>query len=170
MNTEIITVGDEIITGATIDTKAAFIARELTASGFAVKYQTSVGDEVEVMEEAFRLALNRAELVIVTGGLGPTDDDITKKVIVRVFKRNLVFHEDILEEMRERFTRRGMEMPAINQNQALLPQGARFLPNKFGSAPAICIAEKGRIFISLPGVPSEMCQLLIDEVILEDRA
>lgn len=165
MNTEIITIGDEIITGLTIDTNAAFIARELTASGFGVKYQTSVGDEVEAMEEAFRLALNRVQIVIVTGGLGPTDDDITKKVIVRVFKRNLVFHEEILEEMKERFTRRGMEMPAINQNQALLPQGARFFSNKFGSAPGICIAEKGRIFISLPGVPSEMRQLMTDEII-----
>ncbi len=165
MNVEIITIGDELITGHTVDTNAAFIGKNLTAIGLNVRYRSSVGDSVEAMEEAFHLALKRAQLIIATGGLGPTDDDLTKRAIVKVFKRNLVFHEDILEDLKRRYRDRGIEMPAINQNQALLPQGARFFPNRIGSAVGIGIEEKGKIFIGLPGVPIEMRQILIDEVI-----
>ncbi|MEW6051902.1 MAG: competence/damage-inducible protein A [Candidatus Zixiibacteriota bacterium] len=165
MDVEIITIGDEIITGHTIDTNASFIASRLMDIGLAVKFKTSVGDNVEAMEEAFRLALKRCQIVITTGGLGPTDDDLTKRAIVKVFKRNLVFQEEILEDIKKRYARRGLEMPAINQNQALLPQGARIFPNKHGSAVGINIAEDGKIFISLPGVPSEMRQIITDEVL-----
>ena len=164
MDVEIITIGDELVTGHTVDTNSAFIARALTELGLTLKYKTSVGDSIELMEEAFRMALKRAHLVIATGGLGPTDDDLTKRAIVKVFKRNLIFHEEILDDIKERFRRRGLEMPALNQNQALLPQGATFFPNKLGSAVGICITEEGRVFIALPGVPSEMKQILIDEV------
>ncbi len=164
MEIEIITVGDEILTGHTVDTNAAFIAQQLTEAGFIVRHKSSVGDNVEQMEEEFRLAWKRSQIVIVTGGLGPTDDDLTKRAIVKLFKRNLVYHEEILEQIKERYRLRGIEMPAINQNQALLPQGARFFPNKHGSAVGICIAEEGRIFISLPGVPMEMKQIMADEV------
>ena len=165
MDTEIITIGDELITGHTLDTNSTLIAQKLTDLGITVKYQTSVGDCLEDMESAFHLALKRSRIVIVTGGLGPTDDDITKKAIVRVFKRNLIFQEEILEDIRKRYAMRGIDMPAINQNQALLPQGAQLFPNKFGSAVGICIAESGRIFIALPGVPTEAEQILNDEVI-----
>lgn len=165
MDVEIVTVGDEVITGHTVDTNSAHISRVLTEVGLTIKYKSSVGDSIELMEEVFRMALKRAHLVIVTGGLGPTDDDLTKRAIVKVFKRNLIFQEDILDEIKERFRRRGLEMPALNQNQALLPQGATFFPNKLGSAVGICIAEEGRVFIALPGVPSEMKQILNDEVV-----
>ncbi len=164
MDTEIITIGDELITGHTVNTNAALIARYVTDLGFSVRYQTSVGDSLESMDEAFRLALKRARLVITTGGLGPTHDDITKKAIVHLFKRNLIFHQEILDDIRARFAKRGVEMPAINQNQALLPQGATLFPNKHGSAVGLCIAEEGRIFISLPGVPFEADQIMVDEV------
>lgn len=165
MIVELISIGDEIITGHTVDTDSVYIARRLADIGLSVRYKTAVGDDLKSMEEVFYQALKRADLIITTGGLGPTDDDITKKVIVRVFKRNLVFHEDILEDIKSRYARRGIKMPSINQNQALLPQGATYLPNKFGSAVGIMIAEEGRIFISLPGVPREMTQLIDDEVI-----
>jgi len=165
MDCEIITIGDELISGYKVDTNSAFIARQLTRIGLNVKYKSSVGDSVSAMEEGFRLALQRAKVIITTGGLGPTDDDITKKAIVKVFKRNLIFNEEILEDLKKRFAKRGIEMPAINQNQALLPQGATLFPNKYGSAVGICIPEKGRIFISLPGVPFEMEQIMTDEVI-----
>jgi len=165
MDCEIITIGDELISGHREDTNSAFIARQLTRLGFNVKYKSSVGDSMSAMEEGFRLALQRAKVIITTGGLGPTDDDNTKKAIVKVFKRNLIFNEEILEDLKKRFAKRGLEMPAINQNQALLPQGATLFPNKYGSALGICISEKGRIFISLPGVPFEMKQIITDEVI-----
>ena len=164
MEIEIITVGDEILTGHTVDTNAAFIAQQLAEAGFIVRHKGSVGDNVDAMEEEFRLAWKRSQIVIVTGGLGPTDDDLTKRAIVKLFKRNLVYHEEILEQIKERYRLRGIEMPAINQNQALLPQGARFFPNRHGSAVGICIAEEGRIFIALPGVPMEMKQIMTDEV------
>lgn len=164
MDVEIITIGDEVVTGHTVDTNSSFIARELTELGLTIKYKSSVGDSIELMEEAFRIALKRAHIVIATGGLGPTDDDLTKRAIVKVFKRNLIFHEEILDDIKSRFRKRGLEMPALNQNQALLPQGATFFPNKLGSAVGICIAEEGRVFIALPGVPSEMKQILTDEV------
>ncbi len=165
MNIEILTIGDELLTGHTVDSNASYIAEKLLQIGHQVKYMSSTGDSLEQMEEAFRLALNRAQVVITTGGLGPTDDDNTKKAIVKVFKRNLIFHEEVLEDLKKRYAIRNMEMPAINQNQALLPQGAKFFPNKHGSAVGLCISENGRTFISLPGVPREMEQILDDEVL-----
>ncbi|RKX27262.1 MAG: competence/damage-inducible protein A [Candidatus Zixiibacteriota bacterium] len=165
MNVEIITIGDELLCGHTVDTNAAHIADHLISAGFAVKYISTVGDSLEGMEEAFQLALKRADVVITTGGLGPTDDDITKRAIVRVFRRNLVLHDDILEQLKKRYADRGQQMPAISQNQALLPQGATFFPNKLGSAVGICIADRGHTLIALPGVPREMKQIIDDEVI-----
>lgn len=165
LHVEILTIGDEILTGHTVDTNACWLAAELTAIGLTVLYQTSVGDDLETMETAIRMALKRADVVIATGGLGPTDDDLTKRAIVKVFKRNLIFHEDILKDLTSRFAARGIVMPAINQNQALLPQGAKFFPNKLGSALGICIAESDHHFVALPGVPKEMKQIVTDEVI-----
>jgi len=165
MDVEILTIGDEIMTGHTIDANSAFIAEKLTSAGFRIAYKSSTGDRVEQIEDAIKLALRRAPIVIATGGLGPTDDDVTKKAIVKVFKRNLIFHEDILEDIKRRYAVRGVDMPAINQNQALLPQGATFFPNKSGSAVGICLTEDGRVFVALPGVPFEMQQILVEEVI-----
>ena len=165
MDVEIITIGDELMTGHTVDTNAAFAAQRLTDIGLTVKYLSSVGDSMPDMEDAFRLAMRRADVVITTGGLGPTDDDITKRAVVKVFKRNLVFHEDILEDIKRRYSLRGIVMPAINQNQALLPQGAEFFPNKNGSAVGICINEHGKVFVALPGVPVEARQILVDSVV-----
>jgi len=165
MKAEVITIGDELLLGYTVDTNSAFVARQLSGLGFDVAYKTSVGDNLDAMEEAFRLALKRAQVIITTGGLGPTDDDLTKRAIVKVFKRNLIFQEDILEKIKERFAARGMEMPALSQNQALQPQGATFFPNSIGSAVGICLSEQGKIFISLPGVPIEMRTIITDEVV-----
>ncbi|KAA3633620.1 MAG: competence/damage-inducible protein A [Calditrichaeota bacterium] len=162
---EIITIGDEILTGHTVDSNSAYIAKKLLEVGLEVSFITSIGDSIEQMEETFRQALNRSQIIITTGGLGPTDDDLTKKAIVRVFKRNLIFHEEVLEDIKERYAKRDIKMPAINHNQALLPQGAKFFPNKLGSAVGLCIAENGKTFISLPGVPQEMKQLIDDEIL-----
>jgi len=165
MNVELISIGDEIISGHTIDTNSAFIAPKLAEIGLSVVYKTAVGDDLKRMEEIIKRALVRTDIVIATGGLGPTDDDITKRVICKVFKRKLIFHENILEDLKKRFQARGFKMPSINQNQALLPQGATFLPNKTGSALGIVIAENGKIFVSMPGVPREMKIMVIEELI-----
>lgn len=165
MKAEIVTIGDEILLGQTIDTNSAYISRKLSQLGIDVNYKTSVGDEIKNISEALTTALSRADLVIATGGLGPTNDDITKKAIVKVFKRNLVFHEEILAEVEESFRKRGVEMPKINQNQALLPQGSKAIPNHFGSAPGIFIQEEDKIFFALPGVPLEMRSMIESDVL-----
>ncbi len=165
MTVEIVAIGDEIISGHTIDTNSAFIAVKLAEIGLPVEYKTAVGDNIRQMEEVISQALRRTDIVIATGGLGPTDDDVTKRAIVKVFKRNLVFHEDVLEDLKKRFAERGIEMPSINQNQALLPQGATYLANRTGSAIGIVIEENGKIFVSLPGVPREMKVMVTEELI-----
>jgi nicotinamide-nucleotide amidase len=165
MKAEIIAIGDEVLLGHIVDTNSPFIARELSALGFTIQGKSAVGDNVEAMEEAFRLALKRSQVVIVTGGLGPTDDDLTKRAIVKVFKRNLILNDEVMETIQQRFAARGMNMPALSQNQALLPQGATLFPNRIGSAVGICMAEQGRVFIALPGVPVEMRQIMTDEVV-----
>jgi nicotinamide-nucleotide amidase len=121
-----------------------------------VKWLTTVGDDLEILTEAIARAMQRARIVIATGGLGPTHDDITKKAVCRYFKRPLILYDNILQKIEKRFKQRGIEMPAINQNQALLPQGATFIDNRVGSAVGIAIEEDGKLFVVTPGVPSEM--------------
>jgi len=165
MDVELISIGDEIISGHTVDTNSAYIAPKLAEIGLSVTYKTAVGDDLRRIEEIIKRALVRTDIVITTGGLGPTDDDITKRVICKVFRRKLIFHEEVLEDLEKRFEARGFKMPAINQNQALLPQGAVFLPNKTGSAVGILISEDNNIFVSMPGVPREMKTMLTEELI-----
>lgn len=165
MKAEIITIGDEIIQGEILDNNSAYIGDRLSGSGIEIAFKTSVGDDLKRIIEAIKLGLERADLVITTGGLGPTNDDLTKKAIVKAFKRNLVFHDDILKKVEEGFKKRGIKMPKINQNQALLPQGAKALPNQYGSAPGIFIQEGKKLFFALPGVPLEMRTILEDEVL-----
>ncbi len=165
MKAEIITIGDEILYGQIVDTNSAFIGQRLTQLGIEVTFRTSVGDNIEKMSQAMIQARSRADLIIITGGLGPTSDDLTKKAIVKVFKRNLVFHEEILRKVEEGFTKRGMKMPKINQNQALIPQGSKVIDNPWGSAPGIFIQEERLLFFALPGVPLEM-KTMMDNGIL----
>jgi nicotinamide-nucleotide amidase len=124
-----------------------------------VVWRTTVGDNVDHIIEAIARGMQRSDIVIATGGLGPTNDDLTKKAICKYFKRPLVFHDEILKKVESRFKARGLVMPAVNQNQALQPQGAEFVENELGSAVGIAIMENGRLFIALPGVPDEMQQM-----------
>lgn len=171
MKAEIITIGDEILYGELVDTNSTFIAEKLTNEGIEVIFATSVGDDIAKIAEAFDTAESRADVIVVTGGLGPTSDDLTKKAIVKAFKRNLVFHEEILKEIEKSFEKRGKSMPKINQNQALIPQGAKPLANLWGVAPGIFIeagapsGEGSTLFFVLPGVPLEMKWMLENEVL-----
>ncbi len=171
MRAEIIIIGDEILQGQIADTNSPFIAEKLTLEGIGVAFSTCVGDDINGIAEALNVAGSRADVIIATGGLGPTADDVTKKAIVKVFKKNLVFHEQILKEIEKSFEKRGMPMPKINQNQALLPQGAKPLANRWGVAPGMLIetnAESGEtetLFFALPGVPLEMKWMLENEVL-----
>jgi len=163
MKAEIISIGDELITGHSANTNSVWLSRELLQIGIRTPFITTVGDTVADMEQVIQQALRRVELVILTGGLGPTDDDLTKRALVKVFRRNLVFHDEVLADIKERYSARRITMPEINQNQALLPQGATFLPNKLGSAVGILFEENNRLCLALPGVPAEMKQIFADE-------
>lgn len=165
MKVEIISVGDELLLGTVVDTNSAYIARKLTEVGAEVIWETTVGDDASMIENGVRQALKRADVVIVTGGLGPTRDDITKGTIAGILNRPLVLNELILKRVKEHFKKRNMEMPAINTNQAMVPKGAKAFASPLGTAPAIMIKEKNSLLVMLPGVPSEM-KSLFDEHIL----
>jgi nicotinamide-nucleotide amidase len=171
MKAEIITIGDELLFGQIQDSNSSFMGERLTAEGIEVVFKTSVGDDINRMTEAFNIARTRADVIIASGGLGPTTDDLTKKAVVKAFKRNLIFHQDILKQIEESFRKRGAPMPQINQNQALIPQGARALANLWGVAPGIFLEDEKTLFFALPGVPAEMMWMLENEVlpILRDR-
>jgi nicotinamide-nucleotide amidase len=162
---EIITIGEEITSGHTVDSNSSYIARKLAEIGVEVWYKIAIGDRLDDIQQAILTSWNRSEVTITTGGLGPTADDITKKAICSAFERKLVFHEDLLKLLEERFRLLHRKLPAIGQNQALQPQGAILLDNPIGSAPGILFEEQERCFISLPGVPSEM-EAIIDQSVI----
>ncbi len=165
MDVEILTIGDELLLGQTIDTNSAFIALKLSEIGLIPKYKSTCGDHVDDIEKAIKLAVKRSRLIITTGGLGPTDDDNTKKAIVKVFQRRLILDDKILGDIRARYKKRGIEMPAINENQALIPSGSHTFKNRLGSASGIGIIENNFVFIALPGVPTEMKVMIREEII-----
>lgn len=165
MRAELITIGDELLFGQTIDTNAAFIGEKFAEARVELAYHTTVGDQAEDLIGAIGLAMNRVDFVLITGGLGPTHDDITKKVLCKFFKRQLVFHEDILKSLEKRYSDLGIIMPPINQNQALLPQGAKLIENKVGSALGMIFEERGKTLVSVPGVPAEMEAMVTDSII-----
>ena len=167
MRIEIVTIGDELLLGFTIDTNAAHLARELAAIGISITHRASVGDDAAAIASAVREALDRTGAVITTGGLGPTADDMTKPAIASIFGRGMYRDEAVVDGLKERWARlkRTGPFPESNIAQAMIPDGATILPNRHGSAPGIWLEdEKGRWVAMLPGVPREMRGLLADEV------
>ena len=172
---ELITIGDELLLGFTLDSNGAHLARELAAIGVAIVRRTSVGDDADSIAAAVREALDRTGAVITTGGLGPTSDDLTKPSIAAVFGRGMRLDTEILEALRARWIARGWgkELPKTNEQQALVPEGATILTNHHGSAPGIWLEdERGRWVAMLPGVPREMRGMFADELLprVRDRA
>ncbi|MEP6765411.1 MAG: competence/damage-inducible protein A [Gemmatimonadaceae bacterium] len=164
MDIEIVTIGDELLLGFTIDTNAAHLARELAAIGVRIVRRSTVGDEPEVIATAVQDAIDRTGAVITTGGLGPTADDRTKPVIGALFGRKMVMDDAILVALEARWLKRfGVPLPASNRQQAMVPTGCVILSNKHGSAPGIWLEdEKHRWVAMLPGVPREMRGMLAD--------
>lgn len=173
MQIELLTIGDELLLGFTIDTNAAYLARTLAAIGVEIVHRTTVGDDAEQIAAAVSEAIERTGAVITTGGLGPTADDRTRPVIAKLFGRELVLDDAIVEQIRSRFNRIGVgTMPASNVVQAMVPSGARVLTNNHGTAPGLWIEDsKGRWVAMLPGVPREMRGLTNDSIlpILRER-
>jgi nicotinamide-nucleotide amidase len=168
MQVELITIGDELLLGFTIDTNAAHISRTLAAAGVEIVRRTTVGDEPEKIAGAVREALERTGAVITTGGLGPTSDDLTKPAIAKIFGREMKLDEAIATALEQRWRARfpNSSFPATNRTQAEIPEGARILTNRHGSAPGIWLEDdKGRWVAMIPGVPREMRGMLAEEVL-----
>jgi len=163
---EILTIGSELLLGRIVNTNVAAIAERLSLEGIQVAFATTVGDELGRIEETFRLALRRADLVIATGGLGPTEDDLTREAVSAVLGRSLKLDEGILERNRQRFARRGVSMSKNNEKQALVPEGAFVLENPHGTAPGLFIRVGERQAVLLmPGVPREMLPMLDEQAV-----
>jgi len=164
MKAEIIAVGSELLTPYRLDTNSLFLTDELNKVGLRVEHKAVVGDTPEEMHLSFRHALERADVIVSSGGLGPTDDDRTRQTVADLLGRKLVRHEPTFQKIQERFRRFGRSMPEINARQALVIEGADVLPNPRGTAPGMWIEAQGRIVVLLPGVPNELRALMETEV------
>ena len=165
MNAEIITVGDEILIGQIVDTNAAYIARRLNEAGIVVRERTSVGDNAEQIADSIERAFANSDIVIMTGGLGPTKDDITKTVLAEMFGARLVNDTRVAEHVRRMLELRGIAYNDLNRGQSLVPECCTVLFNAHGTAPGMWFERNGKVLVSLPGVPFEMKHLMDDEVL-----
>jgi nicotinamide-nucleotide amidase len=172
MKAEIIAVGSELLTPDRLDTNSLFLTEELNTIGIEVLRKTVVGDNRDLLAEAFRDALNRVPLIISCGGLGPTEDDLTRETVADLLGRKLRRNDDILRYIEGRFRSLGREMPEVNVRQAMVPEGAEILENPRGTAPGLWLEDSGRAVVLLPGPPRELKPLFREQVLprLERRA
>ncbi len=169
MHAEIIATGSELLLGEVVDTNSTYIARRLREIGLNLFFKTVVGDNEQRMEETLRIALNRSDVIITTGGLGPTVDDVTRPAVARAVGRELILRDDLLEQIQARFRAYGSPLGAPigenNKRQAYIPQDALPIENPVGTAPSFIVKHEGRLIISLPGVPREM-EYLMEHAVL----
>lgn len=165
MKAQIITIGDEILIGQIVDTNAAYISRALNSVGVVVTERLSIGDDRDRIIEALDTSLSQCDMVITTGGLGPTKDDITKKTLAEYFHSELVCDKEVYAHVKKMLEERGIEFNELNQGQALVPACCTVLPNMKGTAPGMWFEHGGKVVVSLPGVPFEMEALMQEEVL-----
>lgn len=165
MKIEIIPIGDEILIGQIVDTNSAWMAAELTRHGFEIVAITTVGDNSENIRQALDIALERADIVLTTGGIGPTKDDVTKKTLCSYFKTRLVFNKNVLENIERIFSRKNYTLNKPTKEQALVPENSSIIQNKAGTAPILWFEQNGKVLVSMPGVPIEMKTAMTDDVI-----
>jgi nicotinamide-nucleotide amidase len=172
MKAEIIAVGSELLTPDRIDTNSLFLTEELNKLGIEVLRKTIVGDNRELLAEAFRDALNRVPVVMASGGLGPTEDDLTRETVAELLGRKLQRNEAVVHAIEARFRSFKRDMPAVNLRQAMVPEGAEVLENPRGTAPGLWLEDKGRMIALLPGPPRELKPLFLEQVLprLQRRA
>ncbi|KPL18191.1 MAG: hypothetical protein AMJ92_09180 [candidate division Zixibacteria bacterium SM23_81] len=156
MMVEIITIGDELLLGQTADTNAAFLGRRLAEMGLEPLWRTTVGDHPKRIGQALSLALQRADLILITGGLGPTEDDVTRSALAQALGRRLILEQRVLQRIQERLKKNGQRLHSKLESLALLPQGAKVLDNPVGTAPGLRLEKNGKSLYILPGVPQEM--------------
>ncbi len=160
----IVTVGNELLVGRIVNTNASWIARRLTLLGFRVQRIITVPDDVDEIAEEVGRGVARARLVITTGGLGPTYDDVTLEGVARALARRLVLNKEALEMVRRFYEERGLELTPEREKMAYLPEGAEPIPNPVGAAPGSLVKVNGKIVVSLPGVPREMEEMFLRHV------
>ncbi len=161
----LINIGDELLLGQVINTNAAFIGQQMALAGIEMTECLTIGDDENAIRNAIESGFNKTNLLVITGGLGPTRDDITKKVICQYFNRELVIDNDTVEWVRELFAARGMELTETNRQQAAVPEGCTVIKNTLGTAPGLWMEQDDKILIALPGVPFEMEKLICEEII-----
>jgi competence/damage-inducible protein CinA-like protein len=165
MKAEIIAVGSELLTPDRIDTNSLFLTEELSKLGIEVLRKTIVGDNHELLAEAFRDALHRVPVVIASGGLGPTEDDLTRETVADLLNRKLRRNDDVVRHIEARFRSFKRDMPAVNLRQAMVPEGAEVLENPRGTAPGLWLEDQGRMIALLPGPPRELKPLFLEQVL-----
>ncbi len=166
---EIISIGDELLIGQVINSNAAFMGEQLSMNGLIVGRISAIGDDEQEIMQALDEAAARAQFVFITGGLGPTADDITKPALCRYFNTEMVFNQEALDQVEALFRRRGYPMSERNRQQAWLPASCKAVRNVHGTAPGMWFEKDGVVFVSMPGVPFEMKTMFVDEVIPEIR-
>jgi nicotinamide-nucleotide amidase len=165
MKAEIIAIGSELLLGQLVDTNSSYIAKRLAEHGIELIQTSTVGDDLSRIEEVLREAIQRSSIVITTGGLGPTEDDLTREGVANVFKRPLVFQPHLMEQIEAMFKRRGFRMAENNRKQAYIPEGAIPIENPKGTAPGFIMEYPTGSILSIPGVPFEMKYLMENAVI-----
>ena len=156
MKAEIIAVGTELLLGQIVDTNSAHIAQQLTTIGLDLHFKSTVGDNMERIKSTLRNALNRSDIIITTGGIGPTLDDLTREAVAEVLGKPLVFHQDLFDQLSDFFIRQGRTVSPNNRKQAYIPEGAIPIENPVGTAPGFIAEQEGKAIITVPGVPHEM--------------
>lgn len=162
---ELITIGDEILYGQIVDTNSQWMSQELDKVGIKTIRKTTISDDRQEILSAFAEAEKRADIVLITGGLGPTNDDLTKPCLAEYFDCGLEMHEEALEEVATFFKNRGLELTDLNRKQAELPTCCEYVPNKLGTAPGMWFERNGKVFVSMPGVPHEMKKMMVATII-----
>lgn len=165
MLAEIITIGDELLIGQVVDTNSAWLGQILSQNGITVKQITSVSDDRVHILQALAAAELRADIILITGGLGPTKDDITKHTLCAYFNTTLIFNADVFADVEARFASFGKTVTPVNRKQAEVPVGCTVIRNKRGTAPGMWFDKGGKVFISMPGVPFEMKTMVSDDII-----
>lgn len=160
MNVEVVSIGDELLIGQTVNTNASWIGEQLLNIGIHLAWVTTVGDNANHLTSALQIAESRADVILVTGGLGPTHDDITKRVVAEYYDSPMEMNPHILEQVKERFRRRGIPMAKVNEGQALVPTKAEIIENDEGTAPGMIFTENGKMTVVMPGVPREMKSMM----------
>ncbi|PIS27998.1 MAG: competence/damage-inducible protein A [Candidatus Marinimicrobia bacterium CG08_land_8_20_14_0_20_45_22] len=166
-NAGVISIGNELLSGRVVNTNSTYISQFLKQYGISVNFIITIGDDKSAIIQAIDACRLHADLIFITGGLGPTHDDITKTTIAEYFNSKLVFHEDILNDIRDLFRRRGKVMSESNVSQAMIPDKAQIIPNPVGTAQGMKFQQKDKTFYVMPGVPIEMERILIDSVSID---